>query len=544
MQSISSELIDRKEVISNVKLFWQRPTVSSPGSSGNSSPDSRWHDTKESRMMKSCYDIGNLVLTCCNTKLVIDRLTGLPCLISKDGVNILAGGDILDTAYAPCRVQLHRAPIDNDRIGYSSRWEALGIDKQMMYVPNRSVSESSDGSDSFSGIVSTEFCTYHRLPRLADGSEGVEVKWTMKPSHITMWKIEYIKLIASFYDSDEHTHSEVAVQTHEEEVFVYHLCSIHQLAWETTLVDATNKSAVIKIWKLNLNMCTTTREASRAPPMLSPSDSNNKENNIENHGDKYPVAWCITYYMSITGKVTMNVSCDVQELSFVPIPRVGIQLQLDPKIKGVTWSGCGPHECYNDRKYSTVNAVHQASIDSLHVPYIRPSENGNRCEVDWLQLSSEFNDYTTIISDCNNKKLFDGSLTNSFNTVHSLPSSSSTSSSSKSYDTANQEDESKDEINQTDFMSDDEEEVDDRVSCRIYSSKLFNFSAQYYTTEDLMQIANSKDLETFRRKFISLNIDGHLMGLGGDDSWTACVHEEYLLKHKQMYTFDLAIDFI
>lgn len=33
------------------------------------------------------------------------------------------------------------------------------------------------------------------------------------------------------------------------------------------------------------------------------------------------------------------------------------------------------------------------------------------------------------------------------------------------------------------------------------------------------------NLEKRIRSFYSLNIDSHIMGLGGDDSWTASVHE-------------------
>ena len=491
--------------------------------------------------MESCNCVGNLIITCCNVKIVINRFTGLPCLISKDGVNILADADILDTAYSPCRVHLHRAPIDNDRIGYSSSWEALGLDQQLMYVPNgdRIDDDVSKYYEEFNGVINTEYCTYHRLPRLNDGSEGFEVKWRMKPSHINIWKIEYIKSITSFYDSDEYTHIDVSVNSYEEEVYVYHLCSIHQLVWETTPVDLSLQKASIKVRKLNLNMCTTIKKASRTSPILS-QHHKNESASAENSECMYPISWCVTYYMSITGKLSMKVACDLNELSFIPIPRVGIQLQLHPRMKDVIWSGCGPHECYSDRKYSTVNAIHQASIDSLHVPYIRPSENGNRCDIDWLQISSD-----VYYTENSRNKSGDDSLTNS-RTSDQL--SASTSASSVTPDIANQGDNTNGEISQIDFNSDNDSAdasiIDDKISCRIHSSKLFNFSAQYHTTEDLMQIPNSKDLEALKRKFISLNIDGHLMGIGGDDSWTASVHEEYLLKHKQGYHFDLIVDFI
>jgi beta-galactosidase len=54
----------------------------------------------------------------------------------------------------------------------------------------------------------------------------------------------------------------------------------------------------------------------------------------------------------------------------------------------VAWLGSGPHECYPDRKASAIHAVHSASIETLDVPYIRPGENGARCDTHQLDLMS------------------------------------------------------------------------------------------------------------------------------------------------------------
>ena len=71
----------------------------------------------------------------------------------------------------------------------------------------------------------------------------------------------------------------------------------------------------------------------------------------------------------------------------VPLPRVGLQLFVDPKVVSwATWRGRGPHECYPDRKASAIDAVHSSSIPSLYVPYLVPGENANRTDVDWLLL--------------------------------------------------------------------------------------------------------------------------------------------------------------
>lgn len=43
------------------------------------------------------------------------------------------------------------------------------------------------------------------------------------------------------------------------------------------------------------------------------------------------------------------------------------------------------------------------------------------------------------------------------------------------------------------------------------------------------------------RPFYSLNIDSRIMGVGGDDSWTASVHEDFLLQ-PETYSFGLRIE--
>lgn len=87
-----------------------------------------------------------------------------------------------------------------------------------------------------------------------------------------------------------------------------------------------------------------------------------------------------------------------------------------------------------------------------------------------------------------------------------------------------------------------EQEAAPSPCLRVTSSRPFNFSAQRFTTEDLHDSTHSSALEYFPRPFISLNLDPFLMGVGGDDSWTACVHEEYLLPPAE-YEFDLNFKF-
>ncbi|MEM1120154.1 MAG: glycoside hydrolase family 2 TIM barrel-domain containing protein [Bacteroidota bacterium] len=72
-----------------------------------------------------------------------------------------------------------------------------------------------------------------------------------------------------------------------------------------------------------------------------------------------------------------------------PLAKVGMQLQLPASSQQVKWLGRGPHENYADRKMGAKMGVHATTLDELHTPYIRPQENGNRSEVQWLKMAND-----------------------------------------------------------------------------------------------------------------------------------------------------------
>lgn len=158
----------------------------------------------------------------------------------------------------------------------------------------------------------------------------------------------------------------------------------------------------------------------------------------------------------------------------------------------VTWLGAGPHESYADRKESAVCALHSAAVDTLHVPYIRPGENGSRCDTSWIHLSGG---------------LDGGALPD--RSSKALPSLSVCSIGGK-------------------------------------NKGLFSFSASKYSIDDLNRAMHWSAMEEQRNAspsengYFFLNIDPYMMGVGGDDSWTACVHKEFLL-NPDVYEFSLLI---
>ncbi|XP_028770029.1 uncharacterized protein LOC114727499 [Neltuma alba] len=166
----------------------------------------------------------------------------------------------------------------------------------------------------------------------------------------------------------------------------------------------------------------------------------------------------MAYTIYASGDVT--VECDVEPNSDLPpLPRVGIEFNLEKTLDQVRWYGRGPFECYPDRKEAAHVGVYEESVCDLHVPYIVPGECSGRADVRWVTFR--------------NKDGFG-----------------------------------------------------------IYASKYggsppMQMSASYYSTSELDRATHNEEL--VEGDNIEVHLDHKHMGLGGDDSWSPCVHEQYFV---------------
>jgi beta-galactosidase len=69
--------------------------------------------------------------------------------------------------------------------------------------------------------------------------------------------------------------------------------------------------------------------------------------------------------------------------------RIGLQFVLAQDFDKVSWYGRGPHENYPDRKLGARISKFSTTIENLGHDYVRPQENGARCDVRKLTVSSE-----------------------------------------------------------------------------------------------------------------------------------------------------------
>jgi beta-galactosidase len=70
------------------------------------------------------------------------------------------------------------------------------------------------------------------------------------------------------------------------------------------------------------------------------------------------------------------------------LPRLGVVWKLPAGFEKLRWFGRGPIENYSDRKVSSLVDLYDNTVTGEYVPYVMPQENGNHCDVRWLEIES------------------------------------------------------------------------------------------------------------------------------------------------------------
>lgn len=92
----------------------------------------------------------------------------------------------------------------------------------------------------------------------------------------------------------------------------------------------------------------------------------------------------------ITGNGEVNISNTLYSPKSLPeIPEFSMMAQLPKKYDNVTWYGKGPDENYVDRQTGYNVGVYNKNVEEFFIPYINPSETGNRSGVRWVTLTNK-----------------------------------------------------------------------------------------------------------------------------------------------------------
>jgi beta-galactosidase len=163
---------------------------------------------------------------------------------------------------------------------------------------------------------------------------------------------------------------------------------------------------------------------------------------------------------------------------------MGMNLQLAREYENMEWLGRGPQENYCDRNSGALVGLYNGKVKDQYWAYIRPQENGNKTDVRWVAFTN--NEGTGVMSI--------GSPLLSVSAHHNI-------------------------------MEDFESPV--RTLGRVY---------------DGVTVVNRHTTDVKERNLVSVNLDYKQMGVGGDNSWGARTHPQYLLTDKDYsYSFRLKL---
>ena len=88
------------------------------------------------------------------------------------------------------------------------------------------------------------------------------------------------------------------------------------------------------------------------------------------------------------GRITVDADYRPQSDTIPLMPKFGMRMRVPKEFSEVEYLGRGPWENYPDRKLSSFIGHYSMPISEYQHDYIRPQDNGNRCDVSYLILGS------------------------------------------------------------------------------------------------------------------------------------------------------------
>jgi beta-galactosidase len=109
----------------------------------------------------------------------------------------------------------------------------------------------------------------------------------------------------------------------------------------------------------------------------------------------------ILYIIDMDGELSLSASLHIGDSALPDMPRFGFYMEMDGRFDDLSWYGRGPFENYIDRKTAAFVGLYGGKVADQHVSYIRPQENGNKCDVRWMKLTDPLGDGLHFSADSN-----------------------------------------------------------------------------------------------------------------------------------------------
>lgn len=107
---------------------------------------------------------------------------------------------------------------------------------------------------------------------------------------------------------------------------------------------------------------------------------------LETKIGKVLVPHAIVYDIYADGAVDVHAGFHTSEA--FDLPRLSLQMLLNPSLENIQWYGRGPIENYQDRKNAAYIGLYNATVTSMEEAYVRSQSMGGRTDTRWLTLTS------------------------------------------------------------------------------------------------------------------------------------------------------------
>jgi beta-galactosidase len=96
----------------------------------------------------------------------------------------------------------------------------------------------------------------------------------------------------------------------------------------------------------------------------------------------------LTYAVKSDGRIKVDMDYQPKAADIPLIPKFGMRMRLPADFKQIKYYGRGPWENYPDRKRSAFINIYEMPLSDYETEYVRPQDNGNRCDIRWFEISS------------------------------------------------------------------------------------------------------------------------------------------------------------
>ncbi|CAM9603182.1 unnamed protein product [Chrysoparadoxa australica] len=309
-------------------------------------------------------------------------------------VHELLAQDVED-GLLPLMLQLHRAPTSNDRGGYLTQWDAVGLTRPLQGPDGAELQwEVEKGTGSVKVTCTCEFRPRDPKPR----------------------NFRLLRQVWDFYEAAEVEKPEsFAGLSKGDAAFVDSLAAAWRLG-HSSAVDAATGKHVVTLWRPMHRICSThplAQGMSVAPEAgvnggdgsAEGGDSEHEESadgqeeeDGESNGLGVGVVRCKMVY-TISKMGALAVQCRVEVPKRWPcLPRVGLRLLLSSGFERLHWFGRGPFENYPDRNSAAQVHRYSSTVKNQFVPYIRPGECGAKTDTRWASLVDSTHDQAVLVT--------------------------------------------------------------------------------------------------------------------------------------------------